>query len=88
MRISAEWRQHLADVAAQEKEAAKTRRFGVYRHATWRSSDCTVVETPISEGGGYVVREISGAVPYGRMTPVAVYKLRSAAQKRADKLNA
>jgi len=56
-------------------------RYGVYQHANW--IDGVAVET----GTGYVVREMTAAVPYGKMTPVAVYKRRAAAQARADKLN-
>lgn len=64
--------------------------FGIYPHAT-NDSNGKVHET--SPGHrfhvpGYVVREVSGAVPYGRMTPVRQYDSAKLAQKFADKLNA
>lgn len=37
-------------------------------------------------GGGYVVRELSAAVPYSRMTPVRTYRHRTHAERLSDKL--
>lgn len=56
-------------------------RFGIYPHAVWHHD--AVRET----GRGYVVRSISGAVPYGRMIPVRIFKRKHAAEKFADKIN-
>jgi len=75
------WQQYEAEQAAKAKEQAKAARFGVYQHAYWVNN--AVVES----GEGYVVREISSAVPYGKMTPVKTYKRKAAAEKHAKKLN-
>ena len=56
--------------------------WGVYPHAEWNYAKSCVVET----GRGFVVREISPAVPYGRMTPVRTFKRKHAADKLADYL--
>lgn len=76
------YRALLKDQKRKEREAAKAARFGVYQHATWDGTKA------VESGTGYVVREMTAAVPYARMTPVKVYKRREAAQKHADKLNA
>ncbi len=64
--------------------------WGVYPHAFWKVTDHTNGDgVPVLSGPqyGYVVREITGAVPYGRMVPVRVYKMRHAADKLAENLN-
>ncbi len=62
--------------------------WGVYPHATWRVTDhATGGGHPEPTGQGYVAREVTPGVPYGRMTPVRVFKLRHHADKLADKLN-
>lgn len=77
------YRALLKDEARKKAAAAKAARFGVYQHANWDHATGQAVET----GTGYVVREMTAAVPYAKMKPVAVYKRKTAAQKRADKLN-
>jgi hypothetical protein len=64
--------------------------FGVYPHATWNSAREEVCESGHGSGyePGYVVRTVTGAVPYGRMMPVRQYASAKLAQKFADKLNA
>jgi hypothetical protein len=59
-------------------------RWGIYPHAEWDYGKSRVVET----NTGYVVREITNAVPYARMTPVKIYKRRNDAKRYADKINA
>lgn len=58
-------------------------RWGVYQHAFWNNVEERVELNP---AGGFVVREVSPAVPYGRMEPIKVYKVRAAAERLADKL--
>ena len=70
---------------AEKKGAAV---YGVYPHAEWRIvSHADGGGVVVLTDGGYVVREVSPAVPYGRMTPVRTYRSRVLAQKHADKLN-
>lgn len=61
--------------------------YGVYPHAVWHVTDhATGDGEPLETGGGFVVREVSCAVPYGRMRPIRTYKRRAAAEKLADRL--
>lgn len=69
-----------------KSEKRSRRQWGVYPHAIWRRGR-DGAEGVEETGQGYVVREVTPAVPYGRMTPVAVYKIRAAAERYADKLN-
>lgn len=62
------------------------RRFGVYVHATFTVSAAGVATIWENPAGGYVVREVTPGLPYGRMTPVKIYKIRAAAERLADKL--
>ena len=72
-----------------KKVEKKVTTFGVYPHAQWRIvSHADGGGVVVLTDGGYVVREVTPAVPYGRMTPVRTYKSRVLAQKHADKLNA
>lgn len=62
--------------------------FGIYPHATFNSTGFVVESGPNSSyAPGYVVREVTGAVPYGRMCPVRQYDSAKLAQRFADKLN-
>jgi hypothetical protein len=58
-------------------------RWGVFQHAWFDNAN----GVPIESGTGYVVREMTDAVPYSRMTPAAIYQTQAAAQRKADKLN-
>jgi hypothetical protein len=64
--------------------------YGIYPHATHDSRGVVCETGPESRFhvAGYVVREVSGAMPYGRMMPVRQYDHAKLAQKFADKLNA
>ena len=60
--------------------------FGVYPHAIWKVTDhATGGGVAVETGRGLVVREVTGAVPYGRMVPIRTYKRRHAAEAYADK---
>ena len=61
--------------------------YGVFPHAIWRITNHATGDGVIElTNGGYVVREISAAVPYGRMQPIRVYTRRDAADRLSDKL--
>ncbi len=61
--------------------------WGVYLHAFWRVTDHTTGDGVAEPTGrGYVAREMTGAVPYGRMTPVRTFKTRRGADAHASKL--
>lgn len=71
-----------AAAEATEPAAPKAPRWGVYPHAEWDQA----AGAPRLTGGGYVVREMTNAVPYARMTPVRTYASKSAADKLSNKL--
>lgn len=66
---------HCASCSPPEKGP-----WGVYPHAEWVHDH---VETT---GRGYVVRELTRAVPYGRMHPLRVFSRRKDADAMADRL--
>lgn len=67
--------------------AAEKPLFGVYHHAFWLTEDqATGAGRPVLTGGGHVVREVTAAVPYGRMTPLRTFKRRNDAVRYSDRL--
>ena len=64
------------------KEPVNARGYGVYPHAVWIEGK-GVVETA---GGGFVTRPVGDYVPYGRMTPIRVFKRKADADRFGDKL--
>lgn len=61
--------------------------YGVFPHAEWQVSNPETNDgQAVPTGRGFVVRTISNAVPYARMTPVRTFKRKSAADKLSDKL--
>lgn len=64
-----------------------TGRYAVYPHAVWKVTDHRTGDGhAVPTGQGYVDREITSAVPYGRMQPVRVFARRSDADKLASRL--
>lgn len=61
--------------------------YGVYPHAIWKTIDPRTGDgVAVPTGQGYVDREMSAAVPYGRMEPIRVFARRADADKLASRL--
>lgn len=62
-------------------------KYGVYPHATWKTTDPRTGDGhAVPTGQGFVDREITGAVPYGRMQPIREFARRADADKLASRL--
>jgi hypothetical protein len=62
-------------------------RYGVYPHSLWKVTDHRTGDGhAVPTGQGFVDREVTSAVPYGRIEPVRVFTRRSDADKLAMRL--